>query len=703
MLAIRFSSPHFHFILLFPLIFLCTLACRPEEIPGSIPHAYLSQSTEDWLAEISVCFLNEDNEFTHVKEHIRKTVEAEYSPLGYQFTNWQSCDARFDSESIQVSIDPKSPSSWVQDFGPILKGQSPGMILGLQHDCAVPYPASKCMENIVIHEFGHVLGLRHEMNRRDQNNCSLDQTGGFGEIDAIQVGDYDPQSIMNYCWLDQQNAKNERVHLSAGDLLALEELRAGRLASFEQIINLIETRENLTIQVTGKELQAYQFAILPELEASCRDETTYKSNIRNISETIDFSDFSSLPDGFRLKLCVRGQHIDGQWQALDAYTSVDFAIEHPTDRQAPQLISITETPQKVTSGESFPFQFTAIDDSQISRLWLRIEPTNKEKGRSSITVKAVPQSIGRDQYHTRVSAKDLDLNGEYFISSLEIEDMMGYRSRWRHDTNLQYYETTDIPLARFEVTGGLDFDARAPELVRIHKIPDEISVHERFELILEITERNPLGEIYIELQHEKLKQSLSLFPVKEEVTAEGLLKLQFELKGIVYQGSYFVSTISLSDIYGLQTYLAADRKQTVLHPSSIVTPSLQIIDGEVYETNSPELTHIHVDDKNLSYFQDNRLTIEIKDESAISYIDVTIEHVELQISLFSTANLIEKRKRDTYLYEILVEAQDFHPAGLYEMKMLRIIDIHGNEQVYSNDRSTGIFSGTQISVPSFVL
>src|SRR5258708_2138951 len=66
-----------------------------------------------------------------------------------------------------------------------------------------------------------VPGRRHEANRPDSRCPAEDQTGGLGEAGAFPVGDYDPDSIMNYCRLNADLEQNRATELSAGDVATL--------------------------------------------------------------------------------------------------------------------------------------------------------------------------------------------------------------------------------------------------------------------------------------------------------------------------------------------------------------------------------------------------------------------------------------------------------------------------------------------------
>lgn len=92
-----------------------------------------------------------------------------------------------------------------------------------------PSQAHDSIENIALHEFGHLLGLEHMHDHPDAPFCSATFKKEYGihddhhhSNDHVQFGAYDPESTMLYYvkkdWHDNKKASGSHGKLSKGDI-----------------------------------------------------------------------------------------------------------------------------------------------------------------------------------------------------------------------------------------------------------------------------------------------------------------------------------------------------------------------------------------------------------------------------------------------------------------------------------------------------
>jgi hypothetical protein len=143
--------------------------------------------------------------------------------LGFRFTGWEPCTAS--AGGVHVAVADQTPQ--VAAYGKWLDGVANGVTLnasflaGGMAACQNGDLQPACIKTYALHEFGHVLGLRHEADRPDNDCPAQDQTGGLGEAGAFPVGPYDPSSVMNYCQIDQDLTAGTVATLSDGDIATL--------------------------------------------------------------------------------------------------------------------------------------------------------------------------------------------------------------------------------------------------------------------------------------------------------------------------------------------------------------------------------------------------------------------------------------------------------------------------------------------------
>ena len=222
-------------------------------------------------------FNSEISDFSSdTKAIIEKSIQSEFSKAGLNFKAFTSCpanDSNGKSDDVDVIIMRGEPNkhfnmaySVVFDSSGNVTGTGLGhsvrmdvasaqkfryvapkpgerllniVVFKFEYKCeegVTILPISDCISRVAVHEFGHVLGLRHEHIRPEaanDPNCKIEHSDsdgreeGFGASANIGNRKYDSESIMNYCYRDAVNeglVKNYLKGLSPNDVLLLKEM-----------------------------------------------------------------------------------------------------------------------------------------------------------------------------------------------------------------------------------------------------------------------------------------------------------------------------------------------------------------------------------------------------------------------------------------------------------------------------------------------
>ncbi|WP_176736715.1 M12 family metallopeptidase [Oligoflexus tunisiensis] len=329
------------------VLFNATTACNYGEPQVSDTDGYVSAEDDRWIKrEFNVCvsnsirvnFLEDDslNELAVLSNESRlKAIQIisaglneEFGKIGFRFHGFNDCD---NTQSDIAMTFVKSEAAIVDDFG----SRGKNVAIGINAFCQdgkgndTNYLDSNCLHNVALHEFGHLLGLHHEMNRRDNDErCPLDQTTGEGEWSSVQIGHYDDQSVMNYCRVFVANYRNHKLSLSQGDINTLNAIYGGIFAQAHPEPGArLSSLDDIDFQVTGSGVTAFDVKFGRFESVDCDDPSGY-IQIPSVDQrmTGDFlkGNFLSPSDNGQgnFRICLIGRSLK-EAQDYKNYTSID--------------------------------------------------------------------------------------------------------------------------------------------------------------------------------------------------------------------------------------------------------------------------------------------------------------------------------------------------------------------------------------------
>ena len=180
-----------------------------------------AQKKRLWLSKtIPVCWENGSFGYSRYKALVKRAISStwqHYSSL--RFVGWGTCTRA--SKGVRIRI--QDSKIFARGIGRNLDGVRNGVVLNFTFrnwSRGCQKMKDHCIKMNAVHEFGHVIGLAHEHNRKDRKgNCKITYKGAHGDT---YLTAYDVDSIMNYCG-DPYRLKGG-TPLSNGDIVSVRKL-----------------------------------------------------------------------------------------------------------------------------------------------------------------------------------------------------------------------------------------------------------------------------------------------------------------------------------------------------------------------------------------------------------------------------------------------------------------------------------------------
>lgn len=665
------------------LFLLLVVACERPQNHAELD-AYVSREDDRWLQEtIPVCF-EQARGFERDRAIIQEAVSAEYARAGISFSGWNICNAS--DAGIRISFDENAGLSHTLKIGRENSGLTQNLVMGLKSRCAGVFSGSVCESNIALHEFGHALGLHHEMNRRDNQSCGQDQTSGEGE-DALQLGSYDARSVMDYCFLYAANDRMERLRLSDQDVAALRVMNKGLVASLDQTVPMT-LQDTWTGFVKGPALTSYRYAFGPKDELACDQLSVYSASLTlDQPITMDPRTITTEP-GRVWSLCLLGENASDR-QDPSVYSAIDFRILNTLQAANASELTLVQNPILYRQDQNLILEITAGTDLPLRSLFASLAYTDSSIYRRIHSAAFASRDLGSGRYQLVFPLEAFPANGEVYVSNLDLTDILGRKlSLFSMGAWTAFFGHPWLSPAA-PVTWAYDNDGRGPVLLQMSSLPEAIEAGTKVSLTMSIEENSQIQRIRLVMKSgtETLEPNLQW----QKIDGQNY-RVELEIPRLAVNGEYRLDSLGFEDTMDNRSYYSRDGSSNLIAETQIPAPRFTVYQGLIQESLAPQLVGVSfvnpVQKRNERAFVD----LEIRDDSSIKQVQLSLRHATDQgfyktIYGIDLGEVAGKRR-----VELNLDAR--HPAGQFHIYEITIMDRFGNNVRYEMDmQNPGFLTG----------
>jgi hypothetical protein len=657
--------------------FILLLGAACERPQNSDLDAYISRDDDRWTQNpITVCF-EQAHGYVQDRAIIKQVISTEYARADIYFEGWDTCLE--DDQGIRISFDENAGMSQTKEIGKKNAGLTQNLLMGFKSRCSTVFSGSVCESNIALHEFGHALGLHHEMNRRDNQSCTQDQTVNE---DAMQLGPYDTRSVMDYCFLYAANDKLEALHLSEQDVAALKALNSGLVASLDHNVPRV-VEDTWTGYVQGRKLHTYRYALGPKDSLACNQLSSYSQSLPlHQPIQIDPRAFSSDPKTV-MTLCLLGENAAGQQQDVNTFSAIDFHVVSPTTIASPEssALALTQQPIMYRQNQLVILEIDIGAGLPLRSLYASLEYTQSSIYRHISNARFESKDLGFGRYQLFFKAEDFPANGQVYVSTLELTNVRGQKlSLFSSAAWTPFFDQTWNSPALW-VDWSFENDGQGPILRQITSFPQELEARSKASFTMEIEENSRLQAMRMVLRSD---HNSFLEPVlKWQWLHDQTYQIDLEIPQRTVNGYYRLDSLSIEDIMDNRSYYSLDASSNLMSDTKVPAPALVIKNGIPYESNPPELRGVLFSSSHVKRKEKAFVDLDIVDESSIKQVNLSLRHVSDQ-GFYKTIYGIDlgevggKRR-------IELNTTEFHPQGEFTIQDIIITDRFGHSNRYELD------------------